>query len=466
MVALAQAPQWNPQWAQDEIEDFRRTVAWDDLLTWATANLSTGARQALSAHTTAACQPGKAAGPSGGFGSLKDCGLETQLSAVGGLGYFCVQLDIPHGHVLGDGLGLKYTSLAYQQINQLRQQACLEVLCYLVVSAPARVRLHPSNWQRGFEAIAEFQTRAIAFGARYGFHAQSLAWQIPEVRAGQPLAAIAAIGAASAATPPATRSKYPPPIQAGLGAVDHVAVLRVVRRLGFDKEHYTDMSSMPADISQALGDLLPTGSLLSFLQLYPNFFEVTLVRRRNKTAAHGRFAVLPHIDDQVALPLQLALPAVGGGAGSSGGGASSSSGGLPCPAALAAQAPAPSTPSPAAASASGACTHSYYLRALAAPPGLPSVGTAAAADGGNTDDTPAVPAVGGTSGSIPAGPVEGWSVSDMAQHTRALDLGHLAAAIADNGIDGSFFLQCSDDDLKLIGINPVQAKKITMNLPK
>jgi hypothetical protein len=54
----------------------------------------------------------------------------------------------------------------------------------------------------------------------------------------------------------------------------------------------------------------------------------------------------------------------------------------------------------------------------------------------------------------------------MVQYMQAIDLGHLARAIVDNGIDGGFLLQCSCDDLSKAGITSLQAKKNTSYLPK
>ena len=64
--------------------------------------------------------------------------------AVGGNMYMYLQLVLPHAFVHGDGLGVRYVSQQYIDKEVLKQQSCLELLCYLVVSVPARVRLHPS----------------------------------------------------------------------------------------------------------------------------------------------------------------------------------------------------------------------------------------------------------------------------------------------------------------------------------
>ena len=66
---------------------------------------------------------------------------------------------------------------------------------------------------------------------------------------------------------------------------------------------------------------------------------------------------------------------------------------------------------------------------------------------------------------VPSGPVVLWSVQTMVQYMHAIDLGHLAPVIVDNGIDGRFLLQCSAEDLIHAGIGPLQVKKIVYALP-
>ena len=98
----------------------------------------------------------------------------------------------------GDGLGVRYLSevptwstdqkVCQEQELVLQEQSCLELLCYLVVSAPARVRLHPSCFIGGEKKVQEFRMKAIEVGSSIGFTVWSLAWQVPEVHLGQPWA--------------------------------------------------------------------------------------------------------------------------------------------------------------------------------------------------------------------------------------------------------------------------------------
>ena len=117
-------PAWDPKYSIPDVAAFRaRRRLWGDMLSWVNDNLAVPVRQALSAHTTTACQPGKGDGPSAA--SLKECGLETFLPfngdqpspAVGGLGgqpavggQMYLQIDLPHAFVYGDGFGVRYVS--------------------------------------------------------------------------------------------------------------------------------------------------------------------------------------------------------------------------------------------------------------------------------------------------------------------------------------------------------------------
>ena len=170
----------------NDVAGFRKYPQWGALISWVKRNLKVPARQTLSAHTTSACQPNKATGPSAG--SLNTSGLDTFLSAVGEIpppppsapspadgglpsgfqpsvsGNLYLNVELPDAFVHGDGLGVKYVSkLIYlwstdqkplqQRKKELQEQSCLELLCYLVVSAPARVRLHPSCFIGGKEKV-------------------------------------------------------------------------------------------------------------------------------------------------------------------------------------------------------------------------------------------------------------------------------------------------------------------------
>ena len=88
--------------------------------------------------------------------------LHSQLLAA-------TQIVLPHAFVHGDGLGVRYVSQQYTDKEVLNEQSCLELLCYLVVSAPARVRLHPSCFIGGWQKVQEFQMKAVEFRNSIGF---------------------------------------------------------------------------------------------------------------------------------------------------------------------------------------------------------------------------------------------------------------------------------------------------------
>ena len=66
----------------------------------------------------------------------------------------------------------------------------------------------------------------------------------------------------------------------------------------------------------------------------------------------------------------------------------------------------------------------------------------------------------------PTGTASSWSVEDMVAYLEAIKLGHLGPAIKANGLDGHFFLQCTQADLEPIGIGPLLLKKIMLYMPR
>ena len=275
-------PEWHAEWCMQELHHFRNTAPWAEFLGWVEGNLATPARQALAVHTTTACQYRKAPGPSGS--ELKSCGLDTLIPDPADGGRAHVELYLPDAFAHRDGLAIKYVS---QQVAPkcVEGAACVELLCYLVVSAPARVRLHPSNWKHGMDTIAEFRTRAVEYGRITGFNHYSLAWQVPEIHAGHPLEATSLIGAAEHVGPlqkPCTGRGASRP--AFGGHIDHEAVLETLRGLRCNTPYASGdpRSLIPTKIGKALEPLLPKGGLLKFLQQYPKYFEVTFTGGQNR----------------------------------------------------------------------------------------------------------------------------------------------------------------------------------------
>ena len=54
----------------------------------------------------------------------------------------------------------------------------------------------------------------------------------------------------------------------------------------------------------------------------------------------------------------------------------------------------------------------------------------------------------------------------MVAYLDAIALGHLVPIFRENGLDGTFFLRCTQEDLQAIGIGLVQRKKIMMYMPQ
>ena len=68
-------PRWDPEYSNEDVAALRKRQEWWDLMSWVKESLGISPRQTLSAHTTTACQPKKASGPSGS--SFKTCGVYT-----------------------------------------------------------------------------------------------------------------------------------------------------------------------------------------------------------------------------------------------------------------------------------------------------------------------------------------------------------------------------------------------------
>ena len=430
-LALENIPAWDPAWAQEEIEHFRTPWHWGCFTQLVAKKLCTSPRRALSGHTTTACQPKKADGPGG---SLKDVGMDDILPAVGG--QFFARVNLPHAFSYGDGLAVTYVSTAEKDAKAVQNQACLELLCYLVVSAPGRVRLPPGCFVQGGDDIDDFRAKAIEFSQQVGFTEQSLAWQIPEIHAGQPLAALAAFGQHAGPGQPlaAMQPIAPPPAAAGpiepaVGGDE--AVLEILRSLRINTEYQTAQCRIPTAIGKQLEPVLRKHGLLPFLQRYPQYFDVTLTGgvTSNKKPQYT-FKMKAAINDVAAIQ-----PAVGGGA--------------------AVAAPAVGGLAPAIGAGGGGGCHpgnSGDGAAPAAPAAAPAIG--AGAGGGSSGDgaaSAALPAVGnntvpGASSSLPVvggnqtphGIMSDWDVNGMVSLLESISLGHLSKAFIENGLDGAF----------------------------
>ena len=255
--------------------------------------------------------------------------MDNILPAVGGQ-FFFVHVNLPHAFSYGDGLAVTYVSTAEKNAKAVQNQACLELLCYLVVSAPGRVRLPDGCFVQGGVDVDDFRAKAIEFRQQVRFTEQSLAWQIPEIRAGQPLAAFgqhAGPGQPLAAMQPIA----PPPAAAGPiepAAGGDEAVLEILRSLRINTEYQTCQTAkhrIPAAIGKQLEHVLKKHGLLPFLQRYPQYFEVTLTGGvTSKQKPQYTFKIVAAIQPAVGGGAAVAAPAVGGlapaiGAGGGGG---------------------------------------------------------------------------------------------------------------------------------------------------
>ena len=161
-------------------------------------------------------------------------------------------------------------------------------------------------------------------------------------------------------------------------------------------------------------------------------------------------------------------PAVGGGS-STGGGAPgvgvASSNAAPAMLAVVAQ----SAPAPAVGGTAPTTPALHPPPGLGLPPQVAAKQRAKAEHQRKQHQPLVVPwmtYVGSLSASIPVGPACSWSIEDMVKYLDAIALGHLNPIIRANGLDGGFFLQCSQEDLQSIGIGQVQWKKIRMYMPQ
>ena len=58
-----------------------------------------------------------------------------------------------------------------------------------------------------------------------------------------------------------------------------------------------------------------------------------------------------------------------------------------------------------------------------------------------------------------------WDVNGMVSLLESISLGHLSKAFIENGLNGAFFLQCSQEELASIGLTALQFKKIMAYAP-
>ena len=203
--------------------------------------------------------------------------MDDLKSAVGGKTWW-LGVQLPHAFSYGDGLGLRYKSESWEDQGKVEGHACLELLCYLVVSAPCRIRLPPKAFRGGAPTVESFKKWAIDFARGLVGNRLSLRWQIPEWRQNQPLSVQETIGNAMSALPPPVAWSGGSNTPAVGGDINDEAVLNILRDLKVNKEYTSAEKGRKVSkaVGLALDAVLPKGGLLPFLQRFPQYFQVTL----------------------------------------------------------------------------------------------------------------------------------------------------------------------------------------------
>ena len=96
---------------------------------------------------------------------------------------------------------------------------------------------------------------------------------------------------------------------------------------------------------------------------------------------------------------------------------------------------------------------------------VPGASSSLPAVGNNTvpGASSSLPVVGGNQ--TPHGIMSDWDVNGMVSLLESISLGHLSKAFIEHGLDGAFFLQCSQEELAEIGLTALQFKKIMAYAP-
>jgi hypothetical protein len=388
-----------------ELSELRQMDKWKAMMSWVELNLATAARQALSYHLTTACQAMKQNGP--GI-SLRHSGLDTEhkTPADGGGHLWHVELDIADAFEVGDGCRLQYRSLAFDSKRDAQKLSCVEMLCFLLVSAPSKVKLHTSNWVHGGRSIETLlgkareiqQVRQLTPNA-LSFRCVVPGQQTPQAIIHQPMAV------------PDPRERF----CAG-GNVDDQLVIQTMRSLRCGKVY--GPGEIPKAVGFELNMLLPRGGLLPFLKRHPALFEVQTdgTKTANGSLMYS-FVVSPQINEAAdvgAVGIQASrggpsAPADGGQGGIVG------------------------THIPPPGLGHGASMHGAV--GSHAPPGIVHM-------------------------SVLPVQVEMWTVQNVVQYLEYIELAHLEPAIRLNGINGIILLEATQLELESAGFTKLQIKKI------
>ena len=253
----------------DELAILNEIESWQKFRNIVASTLSCRRRFALAYHTTTACQPKKAVAPANH--SLVECGLP----AIGGDRpdeLIEVAVNIPHAYEVGDNLRLTYQCCGTPQ--EVENKVCLDLLCFLLVSSPHKVLLHPNTMRHGDQSVSTIRETAELVHQEYLQRCQ----QIPC----QPLAAW--VQHPLPRRPPAPSDLRSQAVaQAGftlqdkLEAFDHLAPGVWYH---FEQSKVQGKRKLPPVCRQELSVKLEKGGLLSFLQQFPHIFEVVFTGER------------------------------------------------------------------------------------------------------------------------------------------------------------------------------------------
>ena len=240
---------------------------WSRFGTVVKQKLKVRARHALAYHTTTACQPKNNPAPGG---SLQDCGMphKAPQTAIGNRGYG-ISVTLPNSFEVGDGLQLQYHNERHESHEKAVQQACVDLLCFLLVSGPEKVLMHSSCFREGQEDISEIRRLAEQVKEDYlrRCHSESVQPLADRVQHPRPRE-----NPAPRVRPPGPSSNDEFSLYDKLQIFDHLTPM--VEYTPTDKQ-LPRVRRFPPTVRAELQAKLKKGTLLSFLEAHPNLFRVT-----------------------------------------------------------------------------------------------------------------------------------------------------------------------------------------------
>ena len=437
----------------DEIGVLRQLPEWDYLQQLLKRDVA-NPRRALSYHTTTECQPQKKAGTAP---SLKASGFgfeDIEHEIIKGNAYR-FRLRLTSAYEIDDNIVIDYSSPLCSTSQRAQSLTCLEVLGFLLVSAPGKVLMHPSCFANAMHTIDELRNCALL--AKYAYMRAPpphtgivLAHRVTNQTPRRPQPTVPAFGGSGLEPPPG----LPAPNAFAEGSSD-AEVLEVLGRLQVGKAYRPNQ--LPAYVFMGLQRHLPKRGLLTFLQRYPNIVSVSLKPGSQKIdtitlliSQPSKVGSVPNTPAFGGVSATGMPPPVqfGGSTGS----------GQPTTAAWRCVWQPPLPPGPPPAKAAGTVGKAQPTLPHGPPP------TAAAA----ADPAPAKAAFGaiGQDGpSMPLGEVSTWSVPQVVAYLHFLELGHKVSIAIEEAIDGQTLGRCQLADLLELGFSVFQSRKMLSRLP-